>query len=131
MNDTRLVWFGSQVAKKLVLAAGQAEKQTAQQVETDAQRLCPVGTVTRDAPPGGKPWQARKPGTLKNTIRVVASKYEGGGWLVIAGGYEAYYAPHVELGTDDTAPSPFMRRAKERNKKNHISNVRAAFKRAL
>ena len=65
-------------------------------------------------------------GSLRNSIRVVKSKFKGGGWLVIAGGKggwgDAWYAAKVHLGHRigktgrHASPRPFLWRAVDINR---------------
>jgi hypothetical protein len=80
----------------------------AQAVAREAQRLCPVGTVSRPiyktGPFAGKAWTARDAGQLKRSIRVVRKTNKYGKAIykkrdvrVYAGNYLAYYASIVEF----------------------------------
>lgn len=65
-----------------------------------AKAACPVGKVERQiAAAAGKSWGIRRPGNLRESIRVAKSRYKDGGWLVLIGGYDTYYWSFVEWGT--------------------------------
>jgi HK97 gp10 family phage protein len=83
-------------------------------VAARARHKAPVG---EDRPPykNGKPWTARKAGTLRDSIRVTRLKGDPNMTIrVYAGSRQsdkltAYYAPWVEFGTSKKAANPFMR----------------------
>ena len=102
-------WFGAQILKNVKDIVSVNEKESAERVEGDAKRYCPVGKWERTGG-GTKTWKARKPGSLKNSIKAYKSKYQNGGWIVMAGNDDVFYARFVELGT----PKAMTRRGKRR-----------------
>jgi HK97 gp10 family phage protein len=70
-------------------------------------------------------WKGRKPGSLRKSVKVVKSKFKGGGWLVKVGGHDTYYWFFVEYGTSKMAPQHFMRDALRDAK----ARIRARFRR--
>lgn len=80
------------------------------EVVSIARNLCPVGTISRPIPPGGKYWQERIPGALRATIRRVSRK-DKNNIRVYAGNKKVYYARFVEYGTVKTRKKPFVRPA--------------------
>jgi HK97 gp10 family phage protein len=86
-----------------------------------ARRLCPVGKSHPKYQTGayaGQDWTAREAGQLRDSIRVVLKKAEGGAALsrplnvrVYVGNKRAFYARMVEYGTSKMRARPFMRPA--------------------
>jgi HK97 gp10 family phage protein len=102
-------------------------KKSAGVIANEAKRLCPVGRVSKPAQRTaykrmgavGASWTERKPGSLKNSIRVRKSKFEDGGHIVLVGNVDSYYWRWVELGApakNNYQRQPFMRPALERVK---------------
>ena len=116
-----IIWRAPQLSRQIESKSELATMAAARQVAADARILCPV-----------------RSGTLKASIRVVKSKFEDGGALVVAGGQgkwgDAFYSHFVELGTPGTvarrrtargrrrvarepvAAKPFLRPALKMNK---------------
>ena len=92
-------WFGNQVLTKMRQVADFNEAEVANRVYREARRRCPIGKRKRYVSATEPSWKSSKPGRLKNSIKVYKSKYKDGGYIVIAGNYDAFYARFVELGT--------------------------------
>jgi HK97 gp10 family phage protein len=120
----RIDWFD----KELIINVEKTTKRNIRKgctlVARAARAKCPVGVIERDiAKTGknaGKPWTARKPGTLKKSIRVRMSKGKKLSGQVIAGARSskeltAYYAAIVEHGSSKTPAQPFLRPSLEAN----------------
>lgn len=93
-------------------------------VQKAAKARCPVGIeerfVAKTGKHAGKPWTARRPGTLKKSIRTRMSKKKKLSGQVIAGGRSstkltAYYALIVEVGSAKHGRTayPYLRPALE------------------
>ena len=71
---------------------GRIERATAEDILRDATTLVPVDE-----------------GTLKKEIELKKSKFERGGWIVVAqgpGNYSVFYASYIELGIHKTRNMP-------------------------
>lgn len=55
-------------------------------------------------------------GNLRGSITKVPSKFKNGGFVIMAGGGQEYYARFIEFGTKKMSPKPFMRPANEEAK---------------
>lgn len=120
-----LDWREDEVIREADKVFTEVEEQAAERIAADAKALCPVGTVSRT---GKYPWQRREPGTLRDSIRAVPSRYEGGGYIVLAGGYYAYYAPYVELGTKKMSAQSFLKPALHKNERATLARYKRAAK---
>ena len=95
----RVDWDSRTVISKVDKAVKAASKKGADLVALDAKHNCPVGEFEKSSKGGfALDWKQRKPGTLRDSIKVQKSRFKGGGYIVKAGGYMAYYAQWVELG---------------------------------
>lgn len=90
----RLEWNDKEVIMEVNKALEKAAKRGAEITASQARQRCPVGSFERDA----KSWKRRSPGSLRDSIGVVKSRYKNGGYLVVAGDFYTYYAKWVELG---------------------------------
>jgi hypothetical protein len=97
-------------------------KAAAEEIKKEAVNECPVGTISRPIESVEKPWMARKPGTLKKSIRVVLPhsinpRFDGLlNIRIYAGHYMAWYAAIVEF------KKHYMRRGKNRSMKK-VKNI--------
>jgi len=95
-------WYADQVYRATRNVIEQQTAEAAKNIERDAKKNTPIGQWERDVPSGGPSWLARKPGTARDSVRALKSKYKDGGWIVMAGGevngYDAYYYKWIELG---------------------------------
>ncbi|KKK98682.1 hypothetical protein LCGC14_2640310 [marine sediment metagenome] len=106
-------WNPGNWLKEVSQAMEQVEKSTAENIRKDAQTLVPVDT-----------------GTLKQEIEVTKSKFEDGGYIVIAqgpGNYSVFYASYIELSTHKMAAQPYLRPALKQNQSKFISSINDAF----
>jgi len=122
-------WRGAKILAQVQSAIWESEKTTAENVESEAKRLCPV---LKDAHAG------RTPGLMRDAIKAakadsVPSIKKESGWVVYvpAGNSPTFYSRWVELGTrkrvDETwrtsghthkvPRQPFLRPALERKRK--------------
>ena len=108
-NKAVMKWYGDELLKELAHGKESAEKETAERVYRRVLSQAPVSQYGRSyrrtfKNAAGKvttmkPWMQRVPGRLKSSIAKLKSKFENGGWVVMAGNYLAYYARIVEFGT--------------------------------
>ena len=106
-------WNPGNWLREVSAAMEQVEKSTAEKIRNDAQSLVPIDT-----------------GTLRKEIEVTKSKFEGGGWIVIAqgpGNYSVFYASYIELSTHKMAAQPYLRPALKKNQSKFISHINSAF----
>jgi hypothetical protein len=118
-------WFGKINIAHVLAVAKKSEKETAERIAADAISNCPVGEWERDG--GGlDSWKARKPGSLKASIRVEKSKFEDGGYYVMAGDKDIFYAHFVELGVPAHAipKDPFLRNAAKKERKRFFKMLK-------
>ena len=114
-KNYRIEWRGNEFLLDFDRSIkGELEEKLAKLVETQAKQLCPVGTVRRNAGKF-KEWASREPGRLRDSIRAMKSKFRGGGWIVLAGGYLPFYAFMVETGKGGVkgGAQPYLRPATE------------------
>ena len=135
----RVEWYQERYTRKVRTALEDLSKETADKIADTMKRLVPVGDWERKP---GAGWKERKPGTLRDSIRVSRSKYRGGGYVVVAGGYNAYYAKWVELGAPARSHEqwravghaypvprqPFMRPALRKHSPGFVRNVQRALR---
>lgn len=95
----KIEWFADRVINRVEDSLQDQEYNTAKKVFEEARRRAPVGDTIKSTPLHGKSWQSRYPGKLKESIKMYRSKYPDGGFIVVAGDKDAYYARFVELGT--------------------------------
>ena len=123
MKDWEVEWFGNQVFKDIKRLVDGSEKVAAARIVRDAKRFCPKGKWERDiytrGKYSGKEWTGRKPGRLRDSIRMYPSKYKDGGYTVFAGDEIAFYARFVELGT----PGAIQVRRPLRGSKHTVSRT--------
>lgn len=134
-DDYKIVWNSKKIIDEINAKKEIAAKKIAAQIKKSAQELCPVGEWERNvAAKGrykGKSWTARKPGTLKKSIRYKKSKYKDGGCIVTAGGLDAFYASFVELGVEIKnlkRKKPFLRPALDKNKQIYKKEIEKIIK---
>ena len=124
-------WFGQVNLNQVTAIVEWSEKASAERIEKEAIASCPVGewerSVSGGPKHGGKSWTARKPGALRDSIKARKSKFKDGGWIVIAGNEDVFYASFVELGVPahDIKKRPFMRRAKKNEEKKFYNYLKA------
>lgn len=100
MPEVLVKWYDKQLMRDLKPMIERMEKAAARRIAAAAKRRCPVWDGEgRKISPGDDTWKARKPGSLRKSIRVEKSKYKDGGYIVLAGNYDVFYASFVELGT--------------------------------
>lgn len=130
-------WAPEQITVEVEKKAMDQLEQAGEIVAGIAKLLCPVGEVTRyerktfrhtvsakhsetgqrykvwlPATTGASVWTARKPGTLKSSIRVTRLHGDPKQNIrVYAGNFLAYYARFVEYGTVKMKAKPFLRPA--------------------
>ena len=96
---------------------GRLENSTAEDILRDAITLVPVDE-----------------GTLKKEIELKKSKFERGGWIVVAqgpGNYDKFYASFIELGihkTRNMPAQPYLRPALKANKGKFLAAIKNSFK---
>jgi len=108
-KNVLLEWHGDEVLAAIQSVTEEEERAAAARVFSTVMRLVPVGSYRRSYRPfyrdvrgrerRMKAWMQRLPGRLKSTVKKVKSKFEGGGYIVVAGSVLAYYARIVEFGT--------------------------------
>jgi len=121
-------WKVNEVLAGAKKAAIDAANKSADTVVARAKSNCPVGALARE---GGKDWQNRKPGTLKNSIRKVVLDDKPENIRVYAGSKKAYYAYMVEYGTVHMSARRFLRPAFHGVKASVIPGIEAGMRRAL
>jgi len=114
-------WHGIAIHKRIEAITKKDEKATAERIAASARRRCPVGKWEKGITKRGSratSWTARKPGSLKNSIRVNESLYHDGGYLVMAGTDDIFYASFVEMGVPahNIPKKPFLRGAAKAEK---------------
>jgi HK97 gp10 family phage protein len=123
---SRIVWNDKAFLKKVGVVAEDVAAEGADMVLKDAKRIL----MSKAKHPTGK---------LASEIVIKKSKFEGGGYIVIAqppGGYDDYYAIFVELGTPNkkglrrgsTEALPYLRPALHKNKRRIHKRFQAAMK---
>jgi len=111
----KIEWYDRQLMAELKPLFDKMEKAAARRVAAGARRRCPVWDgEERQITAGDKTWKARKRGALRDSIRVSPSKYKDGGYLVIAGNYDVFYASFVELGTKSWWARGYHKRYKKK-----------------
>ena len=103
----RVVWRNKEVMTKIDEGSSQAAKKSAEAIAGTAKAT----TLFQDAS-----------GDLRSSIRTGKSRFKGGGYMVIAGGREAWYAAKVHLGHrtrggGHVGPRPFLWRALDANRR--------------
>ena len=125
-NQLKVEWHASEFLLEMdTLFAKEVDERAAKNMTRQARDLCPVGNVIVKS--SGATWKSRSPGTLKRSIKAYKSKFKDGGWIVMAGDSDAFYARFVELGTRKKGARPFLRSAKhieEKKIENYLGNVR-------
>ena len=86
-GDVVIQWYDKELMRDLRPLIDKMEKAAARRVAAGAKRRCPV-------------WdgEGRQMGSGES-IRVEKSKYKDGGYAVVAGNRDVFYASFVELGT--------------------------------
>lgn len=122
----KIEWHGEEFLIEMDnLFKKQVEERAAKNIEHNAKNLCPVGNKIITS--SGDTWKSRVPGTLKRSIKSLKSKFKDGGWIVMAGSSDAFYARFVELGTKFMSAKPYLRSAKhieEHRIKSYLTNAR-------
>lgn len=108
-NQVLIEWFGDELLKQIKDVKEHDEKEAADRIHRAVLAKVPVGSYRRSyrrtyttmmgKTVRMKPWQQRLPGRLKSSIAKYKSKFQGGGYIVMAGNYLAWYARIVEYGT--------------------------------
>ena len=108
-NKLVLKWYGDEIMSQIAAMKEKDEALASIRIHKDVMREVPIGSYKRSYRQkyvnvqGGlvpmKAYQKRTPGSLKKSIARRKSKYKGGGYIVTAGGYYAYYMRMVEYGT--------------------------------
>jgi len=122
---SRIVWNDKAFMARVNAVAEKVAEDGAEMVLRDAKRIL----MSKAKHPTGK---------LASEIKLIKSKFKGGGYIVIAqppGGYDDYYAIFVELGTPNkagkrrgsTEAMPYLRPALHKNK----SRIRKRFRDAM
>lgn len=114
-NGARIEWNDRQLSIDIAKNMNTNLKQDAELVAKYAREEVPVGKIKRAASKF-KSWAGRKPGKLRDSIKVYKSRYKDGGYIVMVGGYDTYYWFFVEYGTSKMHPRPFMRNALKKTK---------------
>ena len=140
-SKMKVVWNGKDIGNRIEIDVGRVERSVAEKVVDDARKLCPTDDRTGSRKPKSsfsKSWMERRPGALRNSIKV--SKGKWGGYLVTVGGGDEFYATFIELGAPavpitigyKTAPidgRPFMRPAAWTNRSTFTRGIKQAFNR--
>jgi len=131
-GDVLIKWYDRELLSDLRPLLNKMEKAAARRILAAAKRRCPVWDgEERQIGPSDKTYKARKRGALRDSIRTEKSKFKDGGYLVLAGNYDVFYASFVELGTKSwwargphgeykrrpLPEDPFLRGPLEREKK--------------
>jgi hypothetical protein len=108
-NRVVLKWFGDELYKEIANVKEKDEKEAADRIHRLVLSKVPTGSYVRSFRPtytsklgkktNMKSWQQRMPGLLKMSVAKYKSKFAGGGYVVMAGNYLAWYARIVEYGT--------------------------------
>ena len=108
-NKVVFKWYGDEIYKQISTLKEKDEALASVRIHRDVMRAVPVGSYKRSyrqkfVNASGdlvsmKAYQKRTPGTLKKSIQRRKSKYKGGGYIITAGNYYAYYMRMVEYGT--------------------------------
>jgi len=146
MAKMKVIWNGKSIGNQVEIDVGKVERKTAEQIADDARKLAPVeersgfrGSAAMRTGASWKSWIKRRPGALRDSIKVVPGKW--GGYLVTVGGHDEFYATFIELGAPavpitigyKTAPidgRPFMRPAAWRNRNTFKRNLSKAVDKA-
>lgn len=117
-QDYKIEWHGNAFIMEMnKLFPKEVEEKAAKNIALRARANCPVGTISRRVSQKGKSkdksWSSRTPGRLKKSIKAYKSKFKDGGWIVMAGGFDAFYAWMVEFGVPGISPKPYLRPALE------------------
>ena len=109
-------WHPEVITAEIEKTAMDRLEKAGELVAAKARAKVPVGTITR--PRRGAPWTERRPGTLRDSIRVRRLKDDPKLNIWVIGGsirshtkLTAYYAHMVEFGTVNMPANPFMRPA--------------------
>ena len=100
-------WRGDEFLRAFADGKAKVEKETAERVASRARRRCPSDT-----------------GKLKASIDVKKSKFKDGGYSVLAGSKELYYASFVELGARNRKGVGFMRGSAHAEKKRFATEMK-------
>ena len=108
-NKVIFKWYGDEIYKQIASMTEKDEALASVRIHRNVMRSVPVGSYrrayrkryvnARGALVSMKPYQQRTPGRLKSSVKRFKSKYKGGGYVIMAGNYYAYYARIVEYGT--------------------------------
>ena len=142
-DGTIIEWHADAVLNDAKSIVENLEKTTAKEIAAEAKARCPVWEgEERKIGRGDKTWKARKRGALRDSIRAEPSKYRDGGWLVLAGNYDVFYASFVELGTKSwwarrdgkeyprrpLPEDPFLRNPLAKRSKQFLSELQDIFR---
>jgi hypothetical protein len=114
-QDIKGRWYTAEVLHIVKEIVGFNEEEAARRIYEKAKKRCPVGEWERDiyksGTAEGKGWTARKPGSLRDSIRIRKSDYPDGGYAIIAGSWDVFWASFVELGVPahHIPKDPFLR----------------------
>ena len=111
-------WLGGEVEREITNIVDKVAKEGAEQVAKDAKAIL----MRKAKTPTGK---------LASQIKIKASKFRGGGYLVEAqgpGNFEKFYAIFVELGTHKMKKIPYLRPALTMNRRKILDNYRNRLK---
>jgi hypothetical protein len=143
-NRVVLKWFGDELLKEISNVKEKDEKEAADRIHRLVFSKVPTGSYVRSFRPTYqsfkakkgirtrmKSWQQRMPGLLKMSVQKYKSKFAGGGYVIMAGNYLAWYARIVEYGTKmrrQKTTGRFTGRAKaSRYMRKALLNERARF----
>lgn len=140
-NRVVLKWFGDELLKEISNVKEKDEKEAADRIHRLVLTKTPVGSYVRSfrhnytSALGKKTrmrtWQQRVPGLLRMSVGKYKSKFAGGGYVIMAGNYLAWYARIVEYGTKmrrQKTTGRFTGRAKaSRYMRKALLNERARF----
>ena len=100
IGNAEIEWHANTILNDARVIISRLEKKTAKKIAAKAEARCPVWDgEKRKITAGDESYKARKPGSLRDSIKAYPSKYKNGGWIVMAGSYDVFYASFVELGT--------------------------------
>lgn len=131
-GTVKINWNSKEILDEIRAIAATEETASARRIFSYAVKDVPYGHIVRFQTARSKKWKwyyNRTPGTLMRSIKNLASKFKGGGKIVLAGDERlAYYAHFVEYGTvfsKKRGGSRFLRKSLLRERRRFRDKVQS------